>query len=95
MIQVLLSDRDSVELKDQICWAIGNVAGDSDEFRQVLLANGCLPAVLKQLQQTILVALAQVEEGVLEKARTAAWALSNLARGSGVPGAEFVRSTSK
>lgn len=52
MIQILLSERDSgeCELQEQICWAIGNIAGDSDDYRSILLANGCLNAVLHLLR---------------------------------------------
>jgi hypothetical protein len=35
--------------KEQICWCIGNIAGDSDEYREVLVCNGCIKPVLDYL----------------------------------------------
>lgn len=83
MVEILSSSRDSAELKEQICWAIGNIAGDCDDYRTVLHGNGCLTAVLKFLSECVSSApgRAQVEEPV-SGFRTAAWTLSNLARGT-------------
>lgn len=90
--------RDSVELLEQICWAIGNIAGDCDEYRNILISNGCLPAVLAFLESSIAdnvrsqsavrSAAAPVDERPSSAAQTAAWALSNLSRGK-VPGGLF------
>lgn len=74
-IQILSSDTDSDALKEQVCWTIGNVAADSDEFREVLVANGCILPLIKFLHKSMMTATS------LASASTAAWALSNLARG--------------
>lgn len=91
--------RDSTELLEQICWAIGNVAGDCDEYRNILISNGCLPAVLAFLESSIVDnvrsksaiprAGAPFDERPSTAAQTAAWALSNLSRGK-IPGKIFM-----
>lgn len=63
-------------LHEQLCWIIGNIAGDADEFRVVLAANGAIEAVIRlTLQESV----AKKEHSCL---KTALWTLSNLARGS-------------
>lgn len=52
---------------EQCAWALGNVAGESEELRNVLLLQGALPALARML-------LPNKRSTV----RTAAWALSNL-----------------
>ncbi len=65
----------SESLKEQVCWIVGNIAGDCDEYRRVLFANGCLLSLVRFL-------LTSSTTGFVGGARTAAWAASNLARGS-------------
>ena len=83
MIEILSSNsttrRDSTELLEQICWAIGNIAGDCDEYRNVLISNGCLPAVIAFLESSV--SDNTRSSGLCTAAQTAAWALSNLSRG--------------
>ena len=87
---------------EQAAWALGNVAGDSQEFRDVLLSNGVLvPAValLSSKVRTLLQCLlrgdatvhTRVTCGVQDQAvvRTASWLISNLVRGS-TPSKPFV-----
>lgn len=83
----MLLEGSSIALKEQICWAIGNVAGDSDDFRSVLLANGCLKPLIKFLTE---VATA-VPTDASNPAQTVAWAISNVARGS-TPASLFIES---
>ena len=73
-----------VLLSEQACWTIGNVAGDSDEFRTTLIANGSIHALGDFLQKSITAAAADPTNTDLHNTRasTASWALSNLARGS-------------
>ncbi|CAM9559994.1 unnamed protein product [Ectocarpus sp. 6 AP-2014] len=68
-------------LQEQALWALGNIAGDSDDFRRMLRANGALLPMFRLLQNPPLI----------EIARTAAWAISNLARGDETPGQPFVQ----
>eukprot|EP01035_Chromulina_nebulosa_P009612 gene9612-12970_t len=39
LIQILSSDVEAAAIKEQVCWTIGNIAGECDEFRATLLAN--------------------------------------------------------
>eukprot|EP00752_Nemacystus_decipiens_P004524 g4131.t1 len=67
-------------LQEQALWALGNIAGDSAEFREMLHANGALLPILRLLQHPPSIGIA----------RTAAWAVSNLARGDCTPGTPFL-----
>jgi hypothetical protein len=105
MVEILNSNslpgsvgRDSVEFQEHICWALGNIAGDSDEHRSVLIGNGALLAVLSFLEarMSALVAASGTVHAVeamphsfVSSTQTAAWTLSNLARGK-VPANLFV-----
>ncbi len=73
-------------LQEQICWVIANIAGDSDEYRQILVANGAC----KPLNDILLnVSLSDQSLVNSDKIKTCAWALSNLARGS-TPASTFL-----
>lgn len=37
-------------LQEQALWTLGNIAGDNDDFRQMLHANGALRPILRLLQ---------------------------------------------
>ena len=83
--------RDSKQLQEQLCWCIGNIAGGCDEHRAVLIANGvvdCIYLYLKSSLSYVTTAMNEaqrtgilVDPVVFSSIRTAAWALSNLARG--------------
>lgn len=60
-----------VPLQEISAWALGNLAGESSDFRQVLTANGVLPPLCALLQSSTEVAL--LEE--------VAWCISNMAQG--------------
>ncbi|KAL4189220.1 hypothetical protein AMTRI_Chr08g164380 [Amborella trichopoda] len=62
-----LGDRSSVPIAEQCAWALGNVAGEGEELRNILIAQGALPALARMMLS---------DNGSM--ARTAAWALSNL-----------------
>ncbi|XP_020518750.1 importin subunit alpha-9 isoform X3 [Amborella trichopoda] len=65
-----LGDRSSVPIAEQCAWALGNVAGEGEELRNILIAQGALPALARMMLS---------DNGSM--ARTAAWALSNLIKG--------------
>ena len=79
-------------LQEQAVWCIGNIAGDTDEIRQRLVAAGAIPAVSELLFTTAESLLLCAGGGSGERTDgddlahrrtlTAAWALSNLSRGS-------------
>ncbi|XP_008793530.1 importin subunit alpha-2 [Phoenix dactylifera] len=65
-----LGETSSVPVAEQCAWALGNVAGEGDELRNVLLAQGALlPLARLMLSNKV------------STTRTAAWALSNLIKG--------------
>lgn len=61
------------KLREQAIWALGNISGDSVEFRDLCLAHGCLPLVVQLLLQG-----GNLVQSAL---RNATWTLSNLVRG--------------
>ena len=56
-------------------WALGNIAGDSTEYRDMVLAHGALWHVLAQFQKNVTISMI----------RTAAWTLSNFSSGKPQP----------
>jgi len=59
-------------------WAIGNIAGDCAQMRDLVLANGATERVLKLVEAT-------ASMGQMGPLRNAVWALSNLMRGKPQP----------
>lgn len=57
-------------MAEQCSWAIGNVAGEGEDLRNVLLSQGALPPLARMIFP---------DKG--SAVRTAAWALSNLIKG--------------
>ena len=53
----------------QAVWAIGNIAGDGPEFRDIVLHNGAMEYILKILSSD------------LKDKQNASWTLSNLCHG--------------
>lgn len=56
---------------EQAVWALGNVAGDSPNCRDLVLSHGALVPLLAQLN----------EQTKLSMMRNATWTLSNFCRG--------------
>ncbi|KAA8518790.1 hypothetical protein F0562_016436 [Nyssa sinensis] len=65
-----LGEKSSLPVAEQCAWALGNVAGEGEELRNVLLSQGALPPLAKMILPN---------KG--STVRTAAWALSNLIKG--------------
>ncbi|CAM8959716.1 unnamed protein product [Rhodiola kirilowii] len=65
-----LGEKSSLLVAEQCAWALGNVAGEGEELRNVLLSQGALLPVARMLTPN---------KG--STVRTAAWALSNLIKG--------------
>ena len=97
----LLSSLDPHVLQEDSCWTIGNIAGDSDEYRSALLEQNVLQPISKFLHQSLAVWInaCEISESQLShsaaqhlgRAGTAVWTLSNIARGS-TPGNVFINS---
>ncbi|KAK9079295.1 hypothetical protein SSX86_000966 [Deinandra increscens subsp. villosa] len=65
-----LGEKSSLSVSEQCAWALGNVAGESDELRELLISQGALIPIAKMMLP---------DNG--STVRTAAWALSNLIKG--------------
>lgn len=62
-------------LQEEALWALGNIAGDEQDCRDMLIAQGAIPLILRLIYSP-------GSSSPLPTAATAAWALSNLARGT-------------
>ncbi|CAH1452158.1 unnamed protein product [Lactuca virosa] len=65
-----LGDKSSLCVAEQCAWALGNVAGESEELRDLLLSQGALIPLARMIFP---------DKGTT--VRTASWALSNLIKG--------------
>merc|ERR1740138_474770 len=77
-VELLRSPNDDV--REQAVWALGNIAGDSPNFRDLVLQSGGLHPIMQVLSNSDKTSLM----------RNATWALSNLCRGKPPPPLEWV-----
>lgn len=79
---VRLMSSNIARLREQACWALGNIAGDCAELRDEVLAAGAMNAVLEMLRP---------DDAKLSAVKTATWTMSNLCRGKPPPAFNEVR----
>jgi hypothetical protein len=77
---------------EQCAWALGNIAGDDVEYREILISNGAVPPLAQLMVYGVQAAVngaAAVEnvnkesQQIIQTGATASWALENLLRGAG------------
>jgi len=76
------SDGPLLEVCQQCCWAVGNLAGDSQVARDAARGAGVVPSLTAVLKKGMELKHTSI-------CRNAAWALSNLTRGVTTSGTEF------
>lgn len=86
-VAAITDTNESVHFKCQLCWVVGNLAGDCDEYRATIIAAGLVPILLelllicnRPLHNSTLSPETATE--LISDSRIVAFSLSNLARGT-------------
>ncbi len=84
----LLSSSKNESVLEQVCWVIGNIAGDSQQCREQLISMNFIPSLVG-LSRQVLSSVSDVNPAI-DLRRNICWALSNIARGNN-PALPFVQ----
>lgn len=71
-----MKNTDNVAVVEQILWALGNLAADSCSFRDMIINDGGIEAILNMLM------VIQKEEKLINET---CWCLANMCRGMPLP----------
>ena len=80
--QIFDLDPDSFDLRDQIVWAVGNIAGESTLYRNIVIGSPICVKILKYSEV--------LPPSLAQKFQNLVWAMSNLLRGKPHPRGEIV-----
>ena len=79
------------ELVEQAAWAIGNISGDSTEFRDLVLSAGTLDVLCPIMMRGSRPTEDECQRLSISAQRTIAWTASNLMRGKPGPSLDYAR----
>ena len=70
----------SVNVREQAVWALGNIAGDSAQYRDAIIAAGTVNMLLSQLAAVASLPPPQFQDDSLLFKKNAVWLMSNMCR---------------
>jgi importin subunit alpha-6/7 len=76
-------DPNSFDLQDQIIWTVGNIAGESPAFRNIVIESSIFAKILQYANRFPL--------GDDNKSNNLVWAMSNLCRGKPPPSSQILK----
>lgn len=79
---VALLNSPSEDVREQVVWALGNIAGDCVTFRDVVLNNGCVNAILSMFRP---------HQHRVSMIKNVTWLFSNMCRGKPYADLSFIR----
>jgi len=78
-------------IKEHAVWALGNIAGDSEELRNTVIKMGAFLPLCRIMQQAAAAAAKKNNNTNPALVRTVAWTVSNMLKGRVLPKAQFYK----